>query len=197
MWNQLQIHPPCFDCFSTAYERSFICRMLKSQCFKRRLPDGVPDQPENRSTAVLVRGRVHELSPANPQTVLVAICFPLIEPSLRSIEPDSYDTLCFTTLHEMDLRIKATSDNIVFFLGFSENQLLHCSWYQFVHHNDLQEATHLHCRVRSGCGQCTAVLRLLTRDGSTIYVRTVAGLVKQDDLDTYTPVIQFNNRVLR
>lgn len=53
------------------------------------------------------------------------------------------------------------------------------------------------CIVRSGGGQCTAVLRMLTRDGCVINVKTNADLIHQDDVDPYSPVIHFSNRVLR
>ncbi|XP_071832431.1 neuronal PAS domain-containing protein 4-like isoform X2 [Apostichopus japonicus] len=195
VWNQLQI-PANYDGFYKSNERRFVCRMLKSQCFKRRLLDCVAEHSENRSTPIYVKGKVYHLSPEDSQTtVLLALCYPLLEPSIPK-NIDKQDTIWFTTIHDLNLRIKAASESIKFFIGFTQSQLLHRSWYQFVHHNDLQEAVSLHCRVRSGGGQCTAVLRMLTRDGCVINVKTNADLIHQDDVDPYSPVIHFSNRVL-
>lgn len=57
--------------------------------------------------------------------------------------------LKFASSVEFNLPVMTSSVifcSIKFFIGFTQSQLLHRSWYQFVHHNDLQEAVSLHCR---------------------------------------------------
>ncbi|XP_071832432.1 neuronal PAS domain-containing protein 4-like isoform X3 [Apostichopus japonicus] len=111
VWNQLQI-PANYDGFYKSNERRFVCRMLKSQCFKRRLLDCVAEHSENRSTPIYVKGKVYHLSPEDSQTtVLLALCYPLLEPSIPK-NIDKQDTIWFTTIHDLNLRIKAASERV-------------------------------------------------------------------------------------
>ncbi|XP_068581463.1 neuronal PAS domain-containing protein 4-like [Cebidichthys violaceus] len=152
-------------------ERSFICCMQTSKAFKLQ---------HGSCCSMTVRGSFRSFPQPWPsssvrptsQPLFVALCTPTVD-RLRSSDSHSCDR--FDSVHRLDMTFTQLSDSVVYFLGYSAEEMAGRSWYSLVHPEDLSLSADSHrSLMRADEGfQVEMVLRLQCKDLSWtwIYIR--------------------------
>ncbi|KAK2922079.1 hypothetical protein Q8A73_001564 [Channa argus] len=148
---------------SSSSERSFICCMQTSKAFKLQ---------HGSCCSMLVRGSF--LSFPQPcasftaacsttEPLFVALCTPTVN-RLRS--SDSHFCHNFNSIHRLDMTFTHLSDSVLYFLGYSVDEMMGRSWYSLVHPEDLSSSADSHrSLVKADEGlEVEMVLRLQCKD---------------------------------
>ncbi|XP_026164332.1 neuronal PAS domain-containing protein 4-like [Mastacembelus armatus] len=154
-------------------ERSFICCMQTSKAFKLQ---------HGSSCSMLVRGSFKSFpqlclssSVACPTTgpLFVALCTPTVN---RLSSSDSHLCHSFNSVHRLDMTFTQLPDSVLYFLGYSANEMTGRSWYSLVHPEDLSSSADSHrSLVQADEGfQIEMVLRLQCKDLSWTWIYTRA-----------------------
>ncbi|XP_023135224.3 neuronal PAS domain-containing protein 4-like [Amphiprion ocellaris] len=157
---------------NSSSERSFICCMQTSKAFKLQ---------HGSCCSMHIRGSFQFFhqpcppSPAAPPTtepLFVALCTPTAN-RLRST--DSHFCQSFSSIHSLDMSFTQLSDSVLYFLGYSADELTGRSWYSLVHPEDLSLTADSHKSLMQADEgfQVEMVLRLQRTDLSWtwIYIR--------------------------
>eukprot|EP00063_Salmo_salar_P062936 XP_014037771.1 PREDICTED: neuronal PAS domain-containing protein 4-like isoform X2 [Salmo salar] len=166
---------------TTSTERSFVCRMHTSKAF--RLEYG-------NCCSIMVRGRYQTL-PQSPQStptsspdhsqsgppverVFLALCTPTVNHLGNSIFSSCSSS--FTSLHRPDMSFSHLDESVVFYLGYSSEELIGRSWYSLLHPEDLSLSTYSHKSLMQADEgrQMEMVLRLQHSDLSWSWIYTRA-----------------------
>ncbi|XP_032409262.1 neuronal PAS domain-containing protein 4-like [Xiphophorus hellerii] len=150
-------------------ERSFVCCMLASKAFKLQF---------GSCCSMLVRGGFQFFpqpsSPAAPtvQPLFVALCTPTVN---RLTGADSHFCHSFSSTHRLDMSFTQLSDSVLYYLGYSREEMINRSWYSLLHPEDLPLAATSHkslMQAEEGF-QVEMILRLQSTDLSWtwIYIR--------------------------
>ncbi|XP_018535747.1 neuronal PAS domain-containing protein 4-like [Lates calcarifer] len=154
---------------SSSSERSFICCMQTSKAFKLQ---------HGSCCSMLVRGSFQSFPQpcpsscaASPPTepLFVALCTPTVN-HLRS--SDSHLCHSFNSIHTLDMTFTQLSDSVVYFLGYSADEMIGRSWYSLVHPEDLSLSADSHrSLMQTDEGfQVEMVLRLQCEDLSWTWI---------------------------
>ncbi|XP_074502737.1 neuronal PAS domain-containing protein 4-like isoform X1 [Sebastes fasciatus] len=151
---------------NSSSERSFICCMQTTKAFKLH---------HSSCCSMLVRGSFQSSSssvhPTN-EPLFVALCTPTVN-SLPS--SDSNCCLSFSSVHRLDMTFTQLSDSVLYFLGYSSEEMTGRSWYSLVHPEDLSLSADSHRSLMQADEgfQVEMVLRLQCKDLSWtwIYIR--------------------------
>ncbi|XP_076598371.1 neuronal PAS domain-containing protein 4-like [Chaetodon auriga] len=145
-------------------ERSFICCMQTSKAFKLQ---------HGSCCSMMVRGsfqsfpqpRLFPSSSVCPtdQPLFVALCTPTVN---RLCSSDSRLRCSFSSVHRLDMTFTQLSDSVLYFLGYSAEELTGRSWYSLVHPEDLSLSADSHrSLIQADEGfQVEMVLRLQCKD---------------------------------
>ncbi|XP_029557736.1 neuronal PAS domain-containing protein 4-like [Salmo trutta] len=166
---------------TTSTERSFVCRMHTSKAF--RLEYG-------NCCSIMVRGRYQTL-PQSPQStptsspdrsqsgppverVFLALCTPTVNHLGNSIFSSCSSS--FTSLHRPDMSFSHLDESVVFYLGYSSEELIGQSWYSLLHPEDLSLSAYTHKSLMQADEgrQMEMVLRLQHSDLSWSWIYTRA-----------------------
>uniref|UniRef100_A0A3B4AP83 Uncharacterized protein n=1 Tax=Periophthalmus magnuspinnatus TaxID=409849 RepID=A0A3B4AP83_9GOBI len=133
---------------SVSSERSFVCSMQTSKAFK--LQNG-------GCGSMLVR------------PLFVALCTPTVD---RLRTDNSQYSHSFTSLHRLDMSFIQVSDGVLYYLGYSSEELEIRSWYSLMHPEDLSLSAESHkTLVQTDDGsQLQMVLRLQCKDLSWVWI---------------------------
>ncbi|XP_059215439.1 neuronal PAS domain-containing protein 4-like [Centropristis striata] len=153
-------------------ERSFICCMQTSKAFKLQ---------HGSSCSMMVRGSFQSFPQSCPssssacptnQPLFVALCTPTAN---RLQSSDSHFCHSFSSVHRLDMTFTQLSDSVLYFLGYSAEEMTGRSWYSLVHPEDLSLSADSHrSLIQADEGfQVEMVLRLQCKDLSWtwIYIR--------------------------
>ncbi|XP_008305006.1 neuronal PAS domain-containing protein 4-like [Stegastes partitus] len=154
---------------TSSSERSFICCMQTSKAFKLQ---------HGSCCSMHIRGsfqffcQPHLSSPAASPTgepLFVALCTPTAN-RLRS--SDSHFCHSFSSTHRLDMSFTQLSDSVVYFLGYSADELTGRSWYSLVHPEDLLQTADSHRSLMQADEgfQVEMVLRLQRSDLSWTWI---------------------------
>ncbi|CAB1431253.1 unnamed protein product [Pleuronectes platessa] len=116
---------------SLSAERSFTCCMQTSKAFKLH---------HSSYCSMLVRGSFQSVplprpsSSAAPESLFVALCTPTVN---RLSSSDSSFCHSFTSVHRLDMSFTQLSDSVLYYLGYSADEMTGRSWYSLVHPEDL------------------------------------------------------------
>ncbi|XP_068184033.1 neuronal PAS domain-containing protein 4-like [Antennarius striatus] len=152
----------------TSSERSFVCCMQTSKTFKM----------QHGSCSMMVRGRFQTFPQPSPfssttcitnQPLFVALCTPTVNQLQSS---DSHCSSTFNSAHRMDMTFTQPSDSVLYFLGYSAEDLIGRSWYSLVHPEDLSSSAASHTNlIQADEGfQVEMVLRLQCKDLSWTWI---------------------------
>ncbi|XP_077351731.1 neuronal PAS domain-containing protein 4-like isoform X2 [Festucalex cinctus] len=142
-------------------EQSFVCNMQTSKSFRQ----------QHSSCSMLVRGSFQSFAaPCQfsamrtvDETLFVALCTPTVD-RLRGVESH----LCprFDSVHALDMSFTRLSDSVLYFMGYSAEEMVGQSWYSFVHPEDLSlSANHHRCLLQADESlQVQMVMRLQCKD---------------------------------
>nr|XP_057914144.1 neuronal PAS domain-containing protein 4-like [Doryrhamphus excisus] len=146
---------------SSSSERSFICCMQTSRAFKQ----------QHGSCSMLVRGSFQSFHQPCPfstvhptsEPLFVALCSPTVD-RLRDTEYH----LCpsFNSVHCLDMSFTMLSHSVLYFLGYSAEEMVGRSWYSLIHPEDLSSSVIDHRKIfqaEEGL-QVRMVLRLQCKD---------------------------------
>ncbi|KAM6916238.1 neuronal PAS domain-containing protein 4-like [Xenentodon cancila] len=146
-------------------DRSFICCMQSSKAFKLQ---------HGSCCSMLVRGRFQLIprpsSAASPTELLfVALCTPTVN---RLADSGSHFCHSFSSSHGLDMSFTRLSDSVLYFLGYSADEMTGRSWYSFVHPEDLSLCADSHRSLITADkgSQVEMVLRLQRVDLSWIWI---------------------------
>ncbi|XP_051234839.1 neuronal PAS domain-containing protein 4-like [Dicentrarchus labrax] len=154
---------------NSSSERSFICCLQTSKAFKLQ---------HGSCCSMMVRGSFQSfpepcpfsssVSPTN-QPLFVALCTPTVN-RLRSSE--SHFCQSFNSVHRLDMTFTQLSDSVLYFLGYSAEEMTGRSWYSLVHPEDLSSSADSHrSLMQTDEGfQVEMVLRLQCKDLSWAWV---------------------------
>ncbi|KAM8738128.1 neuronal PAS domain-containing protein 4-like isoform 2-T2 [Acanthopagrus schlegelii] len=154
-------------------ERSFICCMQTSKAFKLQ---------HGSCCSMLVRGSFQafprpgpfssSLRPAS-QPLFVALCTPTVN-RLPSSDPSFCRS--FTSVHGLDMTFTQASDSVLYFLGYSAEEITGRSWYGLVHPEDLSLSADSHRSLMQADEglRVEMVLRLQCKDLSWAWIYTQA-----------------------
>ncbi|XP_042358571.1 neuronal PAS domain-containing protein 4-like [Plectropomus leopardus] len=154
---------------NSSLERNFICCMQTSKAFKLQ---------HGSCCSMLVRGSFQSFPqpcrssssacPAN-QSLFVAICTPTVN---RLQSSNSHFCHSFRSVHRLDMTFAHLSDSVLYFLGYSAEEMTGRSWYSLVHPEDLCLSADSHrnlMKADEGC-QVEMVLRLQCKDLSWMWI---------------------------
>ncbi|XP_041865422.1 neuronal PAS domain-containing protein 4-like isoform X2 [Melanotaenia boesemani] len=154
---------------NSSSERSFVCCMLSSKVFKLQ---------HGGCCSMLVRGSFQFFPQSSPaaslssEPLFVALCTPTVN---RLMSADSHFHSSFNSTHRLDMRFTQLSDSVLYFLGYSADEMTGRSWYSLVHPEDLSSAANSHRSLMQADEgfQVEMVLRLQCVDLSWawIYIR--------------------------
>ncbi|KAK2824070.1 hypothetical protein Q5P01_021245 [Channa striata] len=144
-------------------ERSFICCMQTSKAFKLQ---------HGSCCSMLVRGSFLSFPQPCPsftaacstaEPLFVALCTPTVN---RLKSSDSHCCHNFTSIHRLDMTFTHLSDSVLYFLGYSADEMMGRSWYSLVHPEDLSLSADSHrSLVQADEGfEVEMVLRLQCKD---------------------------------
>ncbi|XP_029305989.1 LOW QUALITY PROTEIN: neuronal PAS domain-containing protein 4-like [Cottoperca gobio] len=148
---------------NSSSERSFICCMQTSKAFKLQ---------HGSCCSMLVRGSFQSVPQPCPssssacptnQPLFVALCTPTVE---RLQNTDSHFCHSFHSVHRLDMTFTQLSDSVLYFLGYSAEELTGRSWYSLVHPEDLSLSAECHRSLMQADEgfQVEVVLRLQCKD---------------------------------
>ncbi|XP_061602057.1 neuronal PAS domain-containing protein 4-like [Cololabis saira] len=150
-------------------DRSFVCCMQSSKAFKMQ---------HGSCCSMLVRGSFQFFPRPSPaasppgELLFVALCTPTVN---RLTDSDSHFCHSFSSTHRLDMSFTRLSDSVLYFLGYSADEMTGRSWYSFVHPEDLTLCadSHRSLMMADKGSQVEMVLRLQCMDLSWtwIYVR--------------------------
>ncbi|XP_023267419.1 neuronal PAS domain-containing protein 4-like [Seriola lalandi dorsalis] len=154
-------------------DRSFICCMQTSKAFKLQ---------QGSCCSMLVRGSFQSFpqlcpsssaaSPPATEPLFVALCTPTVN---RLSSSDSHFCHSFSSVHRLDMTFTQLSESVVYFLGYSADEMTGRSWYSLVHPEDLSSSADSHrSLMQTDEGfQVEMVLRLQRQDLTWpwIYIR--------------------------
>uniref|UniRef100_A0A8C8JBI6 Neuronal PAS domain-containing protein 4-like n=2 Tax=Oncorhynchus tshawytscha TaxID=74940 RepID=A0A8C8JBI6_ONCTS len=165
---------------STA-ERSFVCRMHTSKAFRleygnccsimvRGRYQTIPQSPQSTPTSSPDRGR----SGPPVDRVFLALCTPTVNHLGNSIFSSCSSS--FTSLHRPDMSFSHLDESVVFYLGYSSEELIGRSWYSLLHPEDLSLSAYSHKSLMQADEgrQMEMVLRLQHSDLSWSWIYTRA-----------------------
>ncbi|XP_073338512.1 neuronal PAS domain-containing protein 4-like [Pagrus major] len=158
---------------SSSSERSFICCMQTSKAFKLQ---------HGSCCSMLVRGSFQAFPQPGPfsssvhptsQPLFVALCTPTVN---RLQSSDSSFCHSFTSVHRLDMTFTQASDSVLYFLGYSAEEMTGRSWYNLVHPEDLSLSADSHRSLMQADEgfQVEMVLRLQCKDLSWAWIYTQA-----------------------
>ncbi|XP_015235062.1 PREDICTED: neuronal PAS domain-containing protein 4-like [Cyprinodon variegatus] len=150
-------------------ERSFVCCMQTTKAFKLQ---------HGSCCSMLVRGSFQFLpqpsSTASPnaEPLFVALCTPTVN---RLTGADSHFCPSFSSTHRLDMSFTQVSESVLYYVGYSAEEMINRSWYNLLHPGDLSLAAASHkslMQAEEGF-QVEMILRLQCRDLSWtwIYIR--------------------------
>nr|XP_046258872.1 neuronal PAS domain-containing protein 4-like [Scatophagus argus] len=150
-------------------ERSFICCMQTSKAFKLQ---------HGSCCSMMIQGSFQSFPQLCPfsssvcptsQPLFVALCTPTVN-RLRS--PDSHFCRSFHSVHGLDMTFTQLSDSVLYFLGYSAEEMTGRSWYSLVHPDDLSLSADSHrSLLQADEGfQVEMVLRLQCKDLSWTWI---------------------------
>ncbi|XP_034407394.1 neuronal PAS domain-containing protein 4-like [Cyclopterus lumpus] len=150
-------------------ERSFICCMQTSKAFKLQ---------HGSCCSMVVKGSFQSFPQPWPastsvcpasQSLLVALCTPTVN-RLQSCVSQSCDG--FNSVHRLDMTFTQLSDSVIYFLGYSPEELTGRSWYSLVHPEDLSLSadSHRSLMLADEGFQAEMVLRLQCKDLSWTWI---------------------------
>ncbi|KAF3842310.1 hypothetical protein F7725_024261 [Dissostichus mawsoni] len=152
--------------------RSFICCMQTSKAFKLQ---------QGSCCSMLVRGSFQSVPQPYPssssacptsQPLFVALCTPTVD-RLKSC--DSSFCQSFNSVHRLDMTFTQLSDSVLYFLGYSAEEMISRSWYSLIHPEDVSSSAACHKSLMQADEgfQVEVVLRLQCKDLSWtwIYIR--------------------------
>ncbi|XP_034040921.1 neuronal PAS domain-containing protein 4-like [Thalassophryne amazonica] len=121
-------------------ERSFVCCLQTSKAFKLQ---------HGSCYSVLVKGSfrsVPEFCPSSSacptnQPLFVALCTPTVN---RLNAAESHFCPSFSSVHKLDMSFTQLSDSVLYFLGYSAEEMTGRLWYSFVHPEDLSSCADSH-----------------------------------------------------
>ncbi|XP_044070780.1 neuronal PAS domain-containing protein 4-like isoform X2 [Siniperca chuatsi] len=151
------------DIENNSSERSFICCMQTSKAFKLQ---------HGSCCSMMVRGGFRSFPQPCPssssvcptnQPLFVALCTPTVN-RLRS--SDSHFCHSFTSVHRLDMTFTQLSDSVLYYLGYSAEEMTGRSWYSLVHPEDLSLSADSHKSLMQADEgfQVEMVLRLQCKD---------------------------------
>ncbi|XP_070999827.1 neuronal PAS domain-containing protein 4-like [Oncorhynchus clarkii lewisi] len=165
---------------STA-ERSFVCRMHTSKAFRleygnccsimvRGRYQTIPQSPQSTPTSSPDRGR----SGLPVERVFLALCTPTVNHLGNRIFSSCSSS--FTSLHRPDMSFSHLDESVVFYLGYSSEELIGRSWYSLLHPEDLSLSAYSHKSLMQADEgrQVEMVLRLQHSDLSWSWIYTRA-----------------------
>ncbi|KAM4729184.1 neuronal PAS domain-containing protein 4-like [Anableps anableps] len=147
-------------------ERMFICCMQTSKAFKLQ---------HGSCCSILVRGSFQFFSQPssavspNTETLFVALCTPTVN---RLTSADSLFCHSFSSTHKLDMSFTQLSDSVLYYLGYSMEEMINRSWYSLLHPEDLSLAATSHkslMQAEEGF-QVEMILRLQSTDLSWIWI---------------------------
>ncbi|KAM4599690.1 neuronal PAS domain-containing protein 4-like [Fundulus diaphanus] len=150
-------------------ERSFVCCMQTSKAFKLQ---------HGSCCSMLVRGRFQffpqpsAAASCSVEPLFVALCTPTVN---RLTDAESHFCQRFSSTHGLDMSFTQLSDSVLFYLGYSVEEMINRSWYSLLHPEDLSLAATSHkslMQAEEGF-QVEMILRLQRTDLSWtwIYIR--------------------------
>ncbi|XP_077437187.1 neuronal PAS domain-containing protein 4-like [Vanacampus margaritifer] len=139
-------------------ERTFVCNMQTSKTFKQ----------QHSSCSMLVRGSFQSFAEPSAirtagETLFVALCTPTVD-RLRGAE--SHLCPSFDSVHALDMSFTRLSDRVLYFMGYSAEEMVGRSWYSLVHPEDLSLSVNHHRRLLQAdeSVQVQVVMRLQCKD---------------------------------
>ncbi|XP_055790579.1 neuronal PAS domain-containing protein 4-like isoform X2 [Salvelinus fontinalis] len=156
---------------TTSTERSFVCRMHTSKAF--RLEYG-------SCCSIMVRGHYQTVpqSPQSTPTVNQRVFLALCTPTVNHLGNSTFSSCSssFTSLHRPDMSFSHLDERVVFYLGYSSEELIGRSWYSLLHPEDLSLSAYSHKSLMQADegGQMEMVLRLQHSDLSWAWIYTRA-----------------------
>uniref|UniRef100_UPI0037E9A14F neuronal PAS domain-containing protein 4-like n=1 Tax=Semicossyphus pulcher TaxID=241346 RepID=UPI0037E9A14F len=164
---------------NSSSERSFICCMQTSKAFKLQ---------RGSCCSMMVRGSFRSfppprsptssVCPPTTQPLFVALCTPTVD-RLQSSEPRF--CLSFSSVHKPDMTFTELSDSVLYFLGFSAEELSGRSWYSLIHPGDLSLCADAHRSLMQADegSQVEMVLRLQCRNLSWTWIYVQANKLSE------------------
>ncbi|XP_047198364.1 neuronal PAS domain-containing protein 4-like [Hippoglossus stenolepis] len=155
---------------NSSTERSFICCMQTSKAFKLH---------HSSYCSMLVRGSFQSVPLPRPSSsdatepLFVALCTPTVN---RLSSSDSSFCHSFTSVHRLDMTYTQLSDSVLYYLGYSADEMTGRSWYSLVHPDDLSLSADSHRSIMDTDEglQVEMVLRLQCKDLSWAWAYTRA-----------------------
>ncbi|XP_067943080.1 PAS domain-containing protein cky-1-like [Watersipora subatra] len=86
------------------------------------------------------------------EPVLVAMCTPILSPAIKKTTFTG-STTAFTSVHLLDMTFREVSPMCEYYLGFTEDELLGRSWYEFIAPGSLAKAAKHHAQVCRGSSE--------------------------------------------
>uniref|UniRef100_A0ACB8G9T7 Uncharacterized protein n=1 Tax=Sphaerodactylus townsendi TaxID=933632 RepID=A0ACB8G9T7_9SAUR len=112
----------------------------------------------------------------HPGTVLtfVAFCTPVA--NLSESGDHTFQKLSFQSLHTLDMKIAEVTESVIYHLGYHKEELIHQSWYSFLHPEDLTSAAELHRDLVHDAEECSqdVIVRMLCKDLRWAWVQVIA-----------------------
>ncbi|KAI3363048.1 hypothetical protein L3Q82_011708 [Scortum barcoo] len=154
---------------NSSSERSFVCCMQTSKAFKLQ---------HGSCCSMLVRGSFQSfphpgpssssVCPAN-QPLFVALCTPTAD---RLTSSESRLCHSFSSVHRLDMTFTQLSDSVLYFLGYSAEEMTGRSWYSLVHPEDLSLSADSHRSLMQADEgfQVEMVLRFQCKDLSWTWI---------------------------
>nr|XP_029484716.1 neuronal PAS domain-containing protein 4-like isoform X1 [Oncorhynchus nerka] len=162
-------------------ERSFVCQMHTSKAFRQEYGNccsimvrgryqTIPQSPQSTPTSSPDRGR----SGPPVEMVFLALCTPTVNHLGNSIFSSCSSS--FTSLHRPDMSFSHLDESVVFYLGYSSEELIGRSWYSLLHPEDLSLSAYSHKSLMQADEgrQMEMVLRLQHSDLSWSWIYTRA-----------------------
>ncbi|XP_010787785.1 neuronal PAS domain-containing protein 4-like isoform X1 [Notothenia coriiceps] len=154
---------------NSSTERSFICCMQTSKAFKLQ---------QGSCCSMLVRGSFQSVPQPYPssssacptsQPLFVALCTPTVD-RLKSC--DSSFCQSFNSVHRLDMTFTQLSDSVLYFLGYSAEEMISRSWYSLIHPEDVFSSAACHKSLMQADEgfQVEVVLRLQCKDLSWTWI---------------------------
>ncbi|XP_033835817.1 neuronal PAS domain-containing protein 4-like [Periophthalmus magnuspinnatus] len=151
-------------------ERSFVCSMQTSKAFKLQ-NGGCGSMLVRASFQYFPLPSSSSSSSTCPVTepLFVALCTPTVD---RLRTDNSQYSHSFTSLHRLDMSFIQVSDGVLYYLGYSSEELEIRSWYSLMHPEDLSLSAESHkTLVQTDDGsQLQMVLRLQCKDLSWVWI---------------------------
>ncbi|XP_070697639.1 neuronal PAS domain-containing protein 4-like [Pempheris klunzingeri] len=155
---------------NSSSERSFICCMQTSKAFKLQ---------HGSCSSMMVRGSFRSFPQPcpsssssacpNDQPLFVAICTPTLDRMQSCV---SHFCHSFNSVHRLDMTFTELSDSVLYFLGYSVEEMTGRSWYSLIHPEDLSLSADSHRSLMQADEgfQVEMVLRLQCKDLSWTWI---------------------------